>query len=1115
MKSIFINIIRRIYKGDTPSVVSLPVWALILLLATAGCREDDWREIWGDGKPTVLSMNVKVSEAEKVTRSDMSSDDANRVTSLWLGIYSVATSQATFNKMLTADEGFTAGVKDTHNGYNLQNIRTKAGESYIVAVANPESYTAYSVSDDGTMTEENLKTLLTNADTWREFQSICLKNPGTEVSGTAMTEKPTVAQNSGLPMCGIYVPDNRNPAHCWEDVGPVTIQAGTDNLSGSIHLRRPWSQVKFEIQATGNILSIEPYQWQVHNVPVYTWLNERRQTAQAGVAGTANPGDLVDSRPKDNSVYISSPLYQSASITSENITDGTTTSKVYKFDFWQGENKRTGLDKCTDYQKRELQWLEDGTEATNESTGDGTDINPATGIYTSLCPTASGNVNNNAGYVDIYANVTYKNKTSANDDLGITGGKTRTAKVKYTIHLGYVGENPDPKDFNLLRNSIYTYRVYVQDVNKILVEAFRKGEPQPGAEGVISDVDEEPFMLDCHYQQFNIYLSATEIANFSYDLTTYDNGAEKRFYVHRDAATGNTEEKMPSASEKNDYFDWVKLRYVGTGTGNTSDANAHVFALYHPDNVLTLDQVNSTNCQPGWYTVFINEYAYETAGGNESGSTRWKGYVNQPARSVYFNLVSARSGDNQSVYYRSKYAAIQHSIQTYYNPAETGATALGVEHRNEMYGVNLRWNTTDYSNSSEQGRSILRSYLGTTAYWNTYVSRESQQHINRAQNTSMNFDQDAHYENLPALVLIPNNNLNNVTQNQTGNPAAALMRGRATSYDPQPAQSNDTQYLQIMNACLSRNRDENGNGTIDNDELKWYLPVSGTYLRIIVGRRGLSTPLMSYPASIPRDADHSGMYKAATANSKILWGDQGLAFSNVSGPYCPPPWQVRCVRNLGTDLTQTGSSVTEAYSHKATERYVIPDRYMVSSLRQRTENPIPVNYTNQLESNICQFGFEYQDGQTGTSSNPGNLDNYRGSLTAYNTWIVANSVCSQLNSTTGKTGWRIPNQKELAILYSITKSLGVESDAGKKVLDFSTLGSSYSDQYAFMSCTAAPYPDSSPYTLGSDAISRIFVVNVNNPTIQGLGASTDYYGNLLRGIKCVRDLTNAEYQAAK
>ena len=47
-------------------------------------------------------------------------------------------------------------------------------------------------------------------------------------------------------------------------------------------------------------------------------------------------------------------------------------------------------------------------------------------------------------------------------------------------------------------------------------------------------------------------------------------------------------------------------------------------------------------------------------------------------------------------------------------------------------------------------------------------------------------------------------------------------------------------------ACLSRNRDLNGNGTIDIDEIRWYMPSINEYIRIGMGATAISNEAQLY-----------------------------------------------------------------------------------------------------------------------------------------------------------------------------------------------------------------------------------------------------------------------------
>ena len=123
-----------------------------------------------------------------------------------------------------------------------------------------------------------------------------------------------------------------------------------------------------------------------------------------------------------------------------------------------------------------------------------------------------------------------------------------------------------------------------------------------------------------------------------------------------------------------------------------------------------------------------NKYLMRHIRGNEVGND-WHAYVNQKPRQAWFNVSQETSDDGESVYYRSKYALTQQSIQTYYNLDDTDiSTALGIEHTNETFGMNMRWTSAVGSDGLDPDNGRYNVWLkaggrngGSTAgRWNEY-----------------------------------------------------------------------------------------------------------------------------------------------------------------------------------------------------------------------------------------------------------------------------------------------------------------------------------------------------------------------------------------------------------
>ena len=840
-----------------------------LMLIMTACNDDIDMPATVDGpegEDTTISLTIQAPEMSHLeSRADMTTDEANSVRSLWVGIYSYATSRSTLSDgnnsgllLQNGQHGFTSGNK-SHTRYTLTGINTKSGRSYIVAVANPDLNYGYTMDANGKLgAKSKLSDLLAQADTWDKFQSIVIEREPFQNAAVL-----GVPNNSPLPMSGIYV-DNENLTHPddWTKVEPYQIPLSKNglNLKGSIHLRRPFTQVKFNVSVSEDIVSFDVESYRVYNVPTYGWLYERSQSDDlTNRIDYANAGDAMQPIVDDNTNYKPSLVYPSTNITENN--------GVYSFDFWMMENKRTGrADFCTDYQKREREYKNaDGTNS---------------GVYESLCPTAEPTLNNLATYVEIRGTLTYKNGNNVENPSQIPEGEgagtlpgnvaSRTVEATYKVHLGYaVGNNEGEKarDFNNYRNSIYTYNVTVRSANSIIVEAFRIGdnpELQPGAEGVVTDVTDNLFECDAHPEVFNIYLTTEEIANFSFTMRSYYNNQEIVIYQQKKDENGVQKNNIPERGDDNfKFYNWIEL--VPTGLTAQTEVNKNRIKEF-PNLARNPNWKTQTAAQRGFYypgelagsgltgqyfTVYVNEHAYvprygDDNWGNEVGNN-WHAYVNTTRpRQAWFNVSQETSKDGQNVYYRSKYALSQRSIQTYYNMGNnTVATALGLEHVNESFGMNIRW-TKDIIANLDPDNGRYNVWLGVNGTdggseadnWSSVVKLNTSQIVNEITNSKTNgqmqyaqdyFNTAAKTWNVPMQNTIAGNSLSGT---------AGMYDGKANQYDPQ-VNGNNIQYIEALQACMNRNRDENGNGVIDAAELKWYLPASGKYARIILGLRTL------------------------------------------------------------------------------------------------------------------------------------------------------------------------------------------------------------------------------------------------------------------------------------
>lgn len=117
----------------------------------------------------------------------------------------------------------------------------------------------------------------------------------------------------------------------------------------------------------------------------------------------------------------------------------------------------------------------------------------------------------NAAYVEMSGTLSYTEES----------GNTVNADVKFTVHLGYAGQDPD--DYNTDRNTHYVYTVTIRGVNDISVEVTQKTESRPGCEGNVIESETKPHELDAHYDRVLITLDRSRAYQLTWGVQTlYD-----------------------------------------------------------------------------------------------------------------------------------------------------------------------------------------------------------------------------------------------------------------------------------------------------------------------------------------------------------------------------------------------------------------------------------------------------------------------------------------------------------------------------------------------------------------------------------------------------------------
>ena len=500
------------------------------------------------------------------------------------------------------------------------------------------------------------------------------------------------------------------------------------------------------------------------------------------------------------------------------------------------------------------------------------------------------------------------------------GKLLRYGNVEYTIHLGDFSRTGSMDNFSVERNSIYTYTVSVEGMEKIRVEAERIDEDyQNGAEGNVIDMGEGAtmFSLDSHYEQVFVEYNLSDILatvksmSGSTDAEVKKNIADQFLLViHTPMNTQTTDQVKlpysPTESTGNEEIDMEGIDYkwiefypqsedqvisLYPGKNNTEEGKRlyspyqvcrmmgdAIYKLYQDDTENpSADGLIVVNDGGEWkarFTIFVDEYFYtEDLDGNK---VAWDKFTRQDPRTMMIASEMKISEDLNSTYSKAQTYITQRAIETFYNTnAADNTNALGLETYNENGVIQGYAGDNDVETRSEDwsnGRAnmlmnvgVLRSENGRwqTKSWSDYV--DFTQIGYTRDNTQMNHEW--------------------------------------------PYKMN---IQSAYKACLSRNRDLNGNGEIDEEEVRWYLPALSQYLRMGIGTKALSSetqlytgdksamrPTDSYPGNFLNDG---ALYFVNTSDPRD-GGDFTLYWAVEVGAYGSPGMggggaMIRCVRNL-------------------------------------------------------------------------------------------------------------------------------------------------------------------------------------------------------------------------
>ena len=762
------------------------------------------------------------------------------------------------------------------------------------------------------------------------------------------------------------------------------------NENYRLKLRAVDAKVKFLVKCNeANISEAKAVYWQVCNTPNRCYLFS----------------DYANGAAPDDVAYFDS---QQAYFEGKETVDG---EEWYAFTFYMFENRQPAKAHASRYHDREKQQkIDTGIPGYSGGTG-GNYVKNGEWIYASP----------HATYVKFDLVLTLTPAGIAQIG-GADVGNALTSDTIFSVHLGDFGTSGTAAgaagydDYNTLRSHFYTYKITINNSGSIYAEVENDIEVQPGQEGFLLLTNDEIVNADAHYEYHSITFGYNPQMNpemFSwYVKTPFGEGGPTKAvdpdnpsaYIYN--ADGLDYKWVKFAVNEVVAGAYTKNRRQYPGNGAYVEGWKPSLGTDHPElmdiNELIMyifDQTSKETASPGSsdfigdsirVTIFIDEYYYEEDPlnpGSGADPDLWRKFVNAQPREMHILSDARQSRDRASDVILSSHSIIQQSIQSIFNTYAPGLrSAWGCEHKDEIKEkVPDGWpywgtaGTERYGADNNLGRENGR--LNTGYIWGTYgKNNASGTDVNTLDwSTFLDFEVD---NKVPEL--------------------REAYHGMAWS-------------------CLTRNRDNNGNGKIDRNEVRWYLASARQLIGMWVGNESLSMSARLYQPN-------TGQWRAhvvSSTNKMVCWSEEG----GGSTPYSmetSEAWpsleeaykgeSVRCVRNVGTyDGINGVTDISESpYTQEIDKYFTVTDngddsysflfdRLNTKSIREYSEGDLPYHSQNSLQNRVyVKFNTQRRSDEVSFSAEK--IQDINPTVTA----AGYNAYCPD--------GYRFPNHTEMVLM---------------------------------------------------------------------------------------------------
>jgi hypothetical protein len=256
--------------------------------------------------------------------------------------------------------------------------------------------------------------------------------------------------------------------------------------------------------------------------------------------------------------------------------------------------------------------------------------------------------------------------------------------------------------------------------------------------------------------------------------------------------------------------------------------------------------------------------------------------------------------------------------------------------------------------------------------------------------------------------------------------------------------------------CLNRNRDLNGDGKIDVNEMRWYVPGSEEYIQLAIGQTELPSPLITFLDhnrdeftnntgkrwKVNDSSKEEQQYHYWTSDNRYFWAEQGMSMGESEFLNHAPHtvcYQVRCIRQLGMNPSVAPYTNSEfEYSSSfvdASENghiYIESKYFTQTSIRPSQSAHLKPHDTSSITS-MPPKKFEVAPdmcyditGDYGISVDSNGYLTLNNSNECEYNWYKScadNSICGKYYDPNGdksdKGTWRVPNIRELAMMRTL------------------------------------------------------------------------------------------------